>query len=130
MKKIFLFLAIFCAMFLQASTYECLTFTKTSGDVLTMSVKGLSLQVVDNQLHVSNSEQSVYLPLVDLVDMYFSGETTSLENVLNADAPVDVYNVLGSLLGRYESMLVAAKSLPAGKYVISNGIQSQTIVIQ
>ena len=46
------------------------------------------------------------------------------------DAPVDVYNVLGSLLGRYESMLVAAKSLPAGTYVISNGIQSQTIVIQ
>ena len=54
---------------------------------------------------------------------------TSVEDVLNADAPVQVYSVTGVLLGTYASLLEAGKSLQAGSYVISNGNQSQTIVI-
>lgn len=132
MKKILLLLFVLCATFAQASKYKYLAFTNTSDHTIYFDVTNLKLSVIgEDGLSITTTDYNIRLLLTDLKSMQFSQDgTTALENVLNADAPVHVYSINGASLGTYESMLEAAKSLHAGSYIISNGNQSQTIVIK
>jgi hypothetical protein len=64
--------------------------------------------------------------------MQFSADknATGVEDVLNADTPLQFYSVTGTLMGTYTSMVDAAKCLTPGTYVISGGSQTQTVVIK
>ena len=53
-----------------------------------------------------------------------------VDNVLDANAPIDVYTILGVKVGHYNSLPQAAGVLGKGSYVISNGKNSQTIILQ
>ena len=132
MKNIFLLLALSFAMMASASTYNYLVFTNQAGTTTAFSVNNLTLKVNGSDLQVTNDEGSVNLVLTELASMQFSADKTitGIENILNADAFVQVYSVTGVALGIYNSMQEAAKCLQAGTYVISNGDQSQTIVIK
>lgn len=131
MKKVLILLLVLCATFAQASTYKYLVFTNTAGTTTAFGVNNLTLTIDGGQLQVTSADGSVNIALTDLKSMQFSADgTTALEKVIDADAPVQVYSISGASLGTYESMLEAAKSLHAGSYVISNGNQSQTIVIK
>ena len=131
-KRIILLLALGVAMITQANTYKYLVFTNQAGTTTAFAVSNLSLKVNSNDLQVTNDDGTVNLVLTELVAMQFSADktTTGVENVLNADAPVQVYSVAGVSLGNYNSMVDAAKSLTAGTYIITNGNQSQTIIIK
>lgn len=131
MKNVFLLVALGFAMIAHASTYNYLVFTNQSGTTTAFAVNNLSLKVNGNDLQVTNDAGTLNLVLTDLQSMEFSADgTTSLENVLNADAAVQVYSVTGASLGSYSSMQEAAKSLNAGTYVISNGSVTQTILVK
>ena len=132
MKNLFLLLVLGFAMLAHASTYNYLVFTNQAGSTTAFSVSNLTLKVNGTNLQVTNDAGTVSMVLTELASMQFSVDqtVTSVENVLNADASVQVYSVTGSLLGTYGSMVEAAKSLQAGTYVISNGDQSQTVVIK
>ena len=132
MKNLFLLLALGFAMMAHASTYNYLVFTNQAGSTTAFSVSNLTLEVNGTNLQVTNDAGTVSMVLTELASMQFSADKTitSVEDVLNADAPVQVYSVTGSVLGTYGSMVEAAKSLQAGTYVISNGDQSQTVVIK
>ena len=132
MKNLFLLLALGFAMMAHASTYNYLVFTNQTGSTTAFSVSNLTLKVNGTNLQVTNDAGTVSMVLTELASMQFSVDqtVTSVENVLNADASVQVYSVTGSVLGTYGSMVEAAKSLQAGTYVISNGDQSQKIVVQ
>ena len=116
----------------NAGTYKYLEFTSTSGTKTTFNVTNLTLTVSGNNLHVTNGDGTVQLTLVDLASMQFSttNTATALENILNADAEIQVSTITGVSLGVYPSLSEACQSLNAGVYVISNGAQSQSIVIQ
>ena len=132
MKNVFLLLALSLGLMAHASTYNYLVFTNQAGSTTAFSVSNLTLEVNGTNLQVTNDAGTVSMVLTELASMQFSVDqtVTSVENVLNADAPVQVYSVTGSVLGSYGSMVEAAKSLQAGTYVISNGDQSQTVVIK
>ena len=132
MKNLFLLLALGFAMMAHASTYNYLVFTNQAGSTTAFSVSNLTLKVNGTNLQVTNEAGTVSMVLTELASMQFSVDqtVTSVENVLNADASVQVYSVTGSVLGTYGSMVEAAKSLQAGTYVISNGDQSQTVLIK
>lgn len=132
MKNLFLLLALGFAMMAHASTYNYLVFTNQAGTTTAFEVNNLTLKVNGSDLQVTNGEGTVNLVLTELASMQFSVDktATSVENVLNADAPVEVYSLTGASLGIYGSMVEAAKTLSAGSYVISNGNQSQTVVIK
>lgn len=132
MKNVFLLLALSIAMMSHASTYNYLVFTNQAGSTTSFAVSNLTLKVSGSDLQVTNDGGTVNLLLTDLATMQFSIDrvATSVESILNADAPVLVYSVTGTLLGNYSSMVEAAKCLNAGTYVISNGDQSQTVVIK
>ena len=132
MKNLFLLLALGLAMMAHASTYNYLVFTNQTGSTTAFSVSNLTLKVNGTNLQVTNDAGTVSMVLIELASMQFSVDqtVTSVENVLNADASVQVYSVTGSVLGTYNSMVEAAKSLQPGTYVISNGDQSQKIVVQ
>ena len=132
MKKLFLLLALGFAMMAHASTYNYLVFTNQAGTTTAFKVNNLTLKVSGSDLQVTNNEGTVTLVLTDLASMQFSVDKTitSVENVLDANAPVEVYSLTGASLGTYGSMVEAAKSLNAGSYVISNGNVNQTVVIK
>ncbi len=132
MKKIFLLLSVCCAIFAHASTYNFLVFTSTEGTKTAFGVKNLTLKVEGSDLLITNAEGTVNLILAGLASMQFSNENiaTDLEDVLNADAPMQVFSLSGTSLGVYGSLMEAAQTLNAGAYVISNGSVTQTIVVK
>lgn len=132
MKKVFLLLAVCTAMMAHASTYNYLVFTNTEGTNTAFSVKDLTLKVEGSDLLITNAEGTVSMLLTAMKSMQFSEDSiiSAVENVLNADAAVQVYSVSGSLLGSYGSLIEAAQTLDAGAYVISNGSVTQTIVVK
>ncbi len=132
MKKVFLLLAVCLAMMAHASTYNYLVFTNTEGTNTIFNVKNLTLNVDGSTLQVTNADGTVSILLTALKSMQFSEDSiiSAVENVLNADAAVQVYSVSGSLLGSYGSLIEAAQTLDAGAYVISNGSVTQTIVVK
>lgn len=132
MKNLFLLLALGFAMMAHASTYNYLVFTNAAGTHTAFGVNNLTLTINGSNLQVTNSDESVNLILTDLKSMQFSsdGLTTSLENVLNMDEPVEVFSVSGASVGMYSSLLDAVQNLNAGAYVISNGSIKQTIVVK
>lgn len=132
MKKVFLLLAVCLAMMTHASTYNYLVFTNTEGTNTIFSVANLWLNVDGSDLQVTNADGTVSILLTALKSMQFSEDSiiSAVENVLNADAAVQVYSVSGSLLGSYGSLIEAAQTLDAGAYVISNGSVTQTIVVK
>lgn len=132
MKNLFLLLALGFAMMAHASTYDYLVFTNQAGTTTAFKVNNLTLEVDGTDLQVTNDEGTVTLILSELASMQFSVDKTitGVENILHADAPVQVYSVTGVLLGTYNSMIDAAKCLNMGTYVISSGNQSQTVVIK
>ena len=131
MKKVFLLLAVCTAMMAYASTYNYLVFTNTEGTNTVFSVANLWLNVDGSDLQVTNADGTVSILLTALKSMQFSEDSiiSAVENVLNADAAVQVYSVSGSLLGSYGSLIEAAQTLDAGAYVVSNGSVTQTIVV-
>ena len=130
MKKVLLLLALCSAMLAQATTYKYLTFENTQGHKISLSVEGLTLDFCENIVRISNNEHTIGLEIADLAYMYFSGEVTAVDNVLNTDAPIDIYTVMGVSLGGYSSLTEAIDNVLAGTYVITNGYQSQTIVVK
>lgn len=132
MKKVFLLLAVCLAMMTHASTYNYLVFTNTEGTNTVFSVENLWLNVDGSELQVTNADGTVSILLTALKSMQFSEDSiiSAVDNVLNADAAVQVYSVSGSLLGSYGSLMEAAQTLDAGAYVISNGSVTQTIVVK
>jgi len=133
MRKIGMVLAMLvCAMMAQAGEYAYLVFTNTSGTTTALIVNNLSATVSGSTLVVTNDDDTVNFTLTDLASMQFSTSDTltALENVLDGDKPVQVFNINGTSLGMYENLVQAVQQLGAGAYVISNGKVSQTVVVK
>jgi len=132
MKKIFLLLALSIGLMAHAGVYNYLVFTNQAGTTMAFEVSNLTLKVNGSELQVSNADGTVDLVLTELASMQFSADknATGVEDVLNADTPMQFYSVTGTLMGTYTSMVDAAKCLAPGTYVISGGNQSQTVVIK
>ena len=131
-RVMMLVVVVSLAVCATAGTYNYLEFTSTSGTKTVFDVTNLTLTVSGSNLQVTNGDGTVNLTLVDLASMQFSptNTTTALENILNADAEIQVSTITGVSMGVYPSLSEACQSLNAGVYVISNGTQSQSIVIQ
>lgn len=135
MKKILvLAVTVVCAVIAQAADYSYLVFVNQSNDTTALSVTDMMLKVNDNSLTVTNAEGTVNFTLTDLQFMQFmtaDGQVAQrLDQVLDANEPIDVYSILGVKVGHYNSLLEAAGVLGMGSYVITNGKNSQTIVLQ
>ena len=131
-----LLLMLASALWMQAEEYDYpyLVFTNTEGALTAFQVNNLTMHVNGAQLDVTNDEGTVHFTLTDLSAMQFSvdSETLSsgLENVLNADARVEVYTLEGMSMGTFDGLLKAASSLRQGVYVITDGKNTQKIVIR
>ncbi len=135
MKKIFaLAVTVVCAVMAQAGEYAYLVFVNQSNDTTALSVTGMTLKINENSLTVTNAEGTVNFTLTDLQFMQFMTEdgqmAQRIDNVLDANAPIDVYTILGVKVGHYNSLPQAAGVLGKGSYVITNGKNSQTIVVR
>ena len=123
---------MFCARTLYRDKAQRPSFTNNSGTKTVFDVANLTIKVSGNDLQVTNSEGTVNMTLVDLASMQFSNTNTptAVDNILHADAEIHVSTITGVSLGTYSSLVEACQSLSAGVYVISNGTQSQSIVVK
>ena len=130
-RVMMLMVLVALAVCANAGTSKYLECTNTLGTKTVFNVANLTLVVSGNNLQVTNVDETVNLTLVDLASMQFSltNTGTALENILNADAEIQVSTITGVSLGTYSSLVEACQSLSTGVYVISNGTQSQSIVI-
>lgn len=131
-RMMMLCVVVVFAICANAGTYNYLEFTNISGTKTVFNVANLTIKVSGNDLQVTNNNGTVNLTLVDLASMQFSttNTATAVDNTLNADAEIHVSTITGASLGTYSSLIEASQSLQAGVYVISNGTQSQSIVIK
>ena len=131
--KIFLVLLL-CTVMAQAEEYAYLVFVNQNNDTTALSVAGMTLSVNANSLTVTNAEGTTNFTLTDLQFMQFMTEdgqmASKLDNVLDANAPIDVYTISGAKVGHYNSLLEATGVLGKGSYVMTNGRISQTIVVK
>lgn len=131
MKKFLLFMVvIFCSLTMSAENFAYLVFTNTNGAATVLSAAGLTMNVNGNSLEVTSGTTHTTFTLTELREMQFSNDPTAIDNVLDANQPVQVFTPTGVCLGTFESLLKAAGSLDKGVYVITNGKNSQTIVLQ
>jgi len=118
----------------QAGEYAYLVFVNQNNDTTTLSVADMTMSVNENSLTVTNAEGTVNFTLTDLQFMQFMTEggqmAQKLDNALDANAPIDVYTILGVKVGHYNSLPEAAGVLGKGSYVISNGKNSQKIIVK
>ncbi len=135
MRKIGMMLAwLVCTGMAQAGEYAYLVFVNQNNDTTALSVTDMTLKVNNNSLTVTNAEGTVNFTLTDLQCMQFMTEegqmAQRLDNILDANEPIEVYSILGVKIGHYNSLPQAAGVLGKGSYVITNGKNSQTIVLQ
>lgn len=130
MKKLILCMAVCCTLMLQAATYSYLVFTNTAGTVTVLPVDGLQMTVSGSELVVTQSDSNVRFALTELATMQFSNDPMAIDQILEADQPVQVFSLTGTLLGTFPSLLEAAGQLSAGAYVVSNGSVTQKIVVK
>ena len=133
MRKMVLVWAVFCAVMAQAGTYSYLVFTNTDATTTSFNVSNLTLTVSGSNLQVSNDEGTVNLVLTNLAAMQFStsaDSVTAIENVLDGDAPVQVFGMSGASMGSFGSLIEAAQQLSVGSYVVKQGRNTQTVVIK
>ena len=131
-RGVMLCVIVVLAIAANAGTYKYLEFTNISGTKTMFNVANLTIKVSGNDLQVTNSDGTVDLTLLELASMQFSttNTPTAVDNILNADAEIHVSTITGVSLGTYSSLVEACQSLTTGVYVISNGTQSQSIVVK
>lgn len=132
MRKFLCIALICCAGWIQAGDYAYMVFTDNLGNHLSLPVNNLTMTISNGELQATTDEGKATFILADLVSMQFSkdAELQSLANVLDGDQPIDVYTPLGTKVGRYDNLLKAVGTLPKGAYVITDGTNSQTIVLR
>ena len=133
MRKIMFMVMLAAGVLLaRAGEYGYLVFMNTSGSTTALTVSNLSATVNGSTLVVTNDDGAVNFTLTDLASMQFSttNTVTAMENVLDGNQPLQVFSIHGTSLGTYNSLVQAAQQLATGVYVISNGINAQTIVVK
>lgn len=133
MRKFILMILLVCAGMVQAEEYAYLLFTNTEGTQTALTVTNLTITVNGAQLDVTNDDGTVNFSLTELASMQFrteGGEWAAVENVLDGDAPVRVFSILGISLGEFDNLVQAASSLTHGVYIITDGKRSVKINIQ
>lgn len=130
-KMVLTCLLIVSALMAQAGEYAYLVFTDTEGVTTAFTVTNWTASVDGSALKVTNDEGTVSLELANLQSMQFSNEAQpqGIENVLDGDAPIMVFTILGTKIGSYDSLLQAATDLSQGVYVVSNGKSTVKVTI-
>lgn len=133
MRKLILIFLLVCAGMVQAGEYAYLVFTNTAGTQTALTVTNLTITVNGAQLDVTNDDGTVNFSLTELAAMQFrteTGDLAAVDNVLDGDAPVRVFSILGTSLGEFDNLVQAASSLTHGVYIITDGKRSVKINIQ
>lgn len=123
--------AVFVSLAMYAE-YGFMTFVTSSG-ATTLPVDGMTMIVDGADLKVSYNGGNTSFTLSGLVEMYFSDEqgTTALrEAVIDANAPISAFTVLGVHVGDYTNFNEAVQNLVKGSYVIRQKSNSQKIVLK
>lgn len=103
----------------QAETPLHLAFMSNDGSVITIEARSLDMTVSGEKLIATNGTTSLELELQELVKMYFTNSSASVELIsfgLN-DGMISVYSLDGTFRGNFGSSAQAMSSLPKGIYL-------------
>lgn len=114
-----------------ASSYSSMIFKTIDGKSYTVSSTGLVVTYDGSNILVSNSaSESLTFPAVNLISMQFGGEVSSVDAIGAEFAnEVDVYDLTGIFLARFNSISAAREALPSGVYIVKAS-DSKTLKIK
>lgn len=120
MKK-YLFCGIMLIAALNAGAYNVMQFTYSDGNVKTLAISGLTITVNEDNLEITNTAgETLNVSASDLKSMQFVDDPAGVASISIEGMAFEAYNLEGVYLGKFESLLAAKKSLPAGVYVMKN----------
>ncbi len=124
-KYLLLLITLIGPSCIYADDYPYLTFETADGTRTSVSVSSLTLSISDGKLTAGDKT----FTLTDLTKMYFSTtDVTSIEKVMETvEGEVEVFNLRGVSMGKYENIRSAASALKTGIYVIKS--KSETIKV-
>ena len=124
-KNLLLLIAMIVTAVAYADDYPYLTFETADGTKTSVSVSSLTLSISDGKLTAGDKTFN----LTDLSKMYFSTtDVTGIEKVIETvEGEVEVFNLRGISMGKFESMRSAASALKTGIYVIKS--KSKTLKV-
>lgn len=133
MRKLFISLAIvICSGVVHAGNYDYVTFITSNGSQQIESAD-LVMTVSGTNLVVTNGTSSLTLPLASLQKMYFSdidGTYTGLnQTVFDNETAVIVSSFDGIVIGQFDNITQAVRSIPAGTYIVSQQNNSIKILV-
>lgn len=107
-------------------------FKTSDGDSRSISSSGLEIKFIDGNMVAGNGEETLTLPLSDLVSMEFSVGSSSIVDITGSfSSDVAVFNINGINLGTYSSPAMASRTLPAGLYVMKfKSGETQKLIIR
>lgn len=121
MKKIILFLLGIALPFIVSAEYKSMMFRSKDGNQHYINVQGLVISFDTENLLASISDNTLSIPLAELISMSFSEEDSAgLESILSdkSQESVSVYFTTGVKTGTFTSVSEAIEKLPAGVYII------------
>lgn len=120
MKRLLFALSVMASVFhVGAFDFSTMKFETISGIHYTIDVDGLTMNIQEGVLTVSNCEgQNLSLPVSELSKFYFVPDLSSLTAITVTDGDeADIYTLQGIRVGHFASVTDAQSSLKSGIYV-------------
>lgn len=134
MKKFILLLALIATFSTNvfADDYQYLTFLKSDGSSLSVTAEGLKITFVDGNLVATQGGQTTTIALTDLNKMYFTSESTAINeaSIAGKQQPFTVVSVSGMTVGRFNSAEEMNQQLPRGIYIVKQDGKSTKVIVQ
>lgn len=137
-RLLFILFATLCFSIAHANTYPYLTFTKTDGSQVSVSVESLTITIADGKLIASNGREEQELKLSSLASMSFTSSSATAINSITADgyvsssdsAPVQAFTTAGTAIGTYRNLTAFLSQAPRGVYIIKSNGRTQKIMVR
>lgn len=100
--------------------YNYLDFKYADGNVKSLKTEGLIIRIDGSELQVTNSvNESLTVNASLLTSMQLVNESAGVVSILSSSyGPIEIYNLNGISMGKYENANDATSLLPQGVYVI------------
>lgn len=117
---------------LNAAEYPYMAIRQTDGSSVVVKSDGLRFSVNNGVMTISHVDGELTLALADLASMRFSTDDTGVESlVADSGLPVEVYNISGTHIGRYDSVSEAIADIHTnGVYLFKTDKGTAKIRIQ
>lgn len=120
LKQTILAAAMTLPVMSMAADYPWLTFRMADDTEISVSADNLAMNYKDGYLQLNSSSVDKAIPVDQIKSMKFTSYSAGIQDIIDAQADGEYYNLSGICVGRYSSVENARKALPSGIYIVKS----------